>query len=55
MSAEAPRGTVGGLGRAELGERLGGFVYGTIVVLSVIVTGLRRFRTDCGMWRCSSR
>jgi hypothetical protein len=32
-----------GLGRAELGERLGGFVYGTIVVLSVIVTGLKAF------------
>ena len=48
MSAEAPRGTVAGLGRAELGERLGGFVYGTIVVLSVIVTGLRAF--PHGLW-----
>jgi lipoprotein signal peptidase len=37
-----------GLGRAELGERLGGFVYGTIVVLSVIVTGLRAF--PHGLW-----
>jgi hypothetical protein len=32
-----------GLGHAELGERLGGFVYGTIVVLSVIVTGVKAF------------
>jgi len=31
------------IGHAELGERLGGFVYGTIVVLSVIVTGLKAF------------
>jgi hypothetical protein len=38
----------GGKGRtrlrgAALGERLGGFVYGTIVVLSVIVTGAKAF------------
>ncbi|MGZ6636575.1 MAG: hypothetical protein ACXVII_27080 [Solirubrobacteraceae bacterium] len=37
-----------GFGRAELGERLGGFVYGTIVVLSVIVTGLKAF--PHGLW-----
>jgi hypothetical protein len=37
-----------GLGRAELGERLGGFVYGTIVVLSVIVTGLKAFPHGLG-------
>jgi hypothetical protein len=29
--------------RSELGERLGGFVYGTIIVLSVIVTGAKAF------------
>jgi hypothetical protein len=34
--------------RAELGERLGGFVYGTIVALSVIVTGLKAFPHDLG-------
>jgi hypothetical protein len=35
---------VGGrLGRAALGERLAGFVYGTIVVLSVLVAGARAF------------
>ena len=48
MSGEAPRGALAGLERAELGERLGGFVYGTIVVLSVIVTGLRAF--PHGLW-----
>ena len=48
MSGDAPPGAVAGLGRAELGERLGGFVYGTIVVLSVIVTGLRAF--PHGLW-----
>src|SRR6476659_3596417 len=31
------------LGRSELGERVGGFVYGTIVVLSVTVTGAKAF------------
>ena len=29
------------LGRAALGERLGGFIYGTIIVLSVIVAGAK--------------
>jgi hypothetical protein len=32
-----------GLGAAALGERLAGFVYGTIVVLSVLVAGARAF------------
>jgi hypothetical protein len=36
------------LGRAGLGERLGGFVYGTIVVLSVIVTGAKAFPHEPG-------
>ncbi len=48
MSSRAPGGGLARLGRAELGERLGGFVYGTIVVLSVIVTGLRAF--PHGLW-----
>jgi hypothetical protein len=30
------------------GERLGGFIYGTIVVLSVIVAGARAFPDDSG-------
>src|SRR3954471_8568277 len=33
-------------GRAALGERLGGFIYGTIVVLSVIIAGARAFPDD---------
>ena len=36
------------LGRAGLGERLGGLVYGTIVVLSVIVTGSKGFPDEPG-------
>jgi hypothetical protein len=31
------------LGRAAMGERLGGFIYGTIVVLSVIVAGAQAY------------
>lgn len=33
---------------AALGERLGGFVYGTIVALSVIVTGTKAFPSEPG-------
>jgi hypothetical protein len=36
----------GRLARATLGERLGGFIYGTIVVLSVLVAGARAYPTD---------
>ena len=32
--------------RAQIAERLGGFVYGTIVVLSVIVAGARAYPDD---------
>jgi hypothetical protein len=31
-----------------MGERLGGFIYGTIVVLSVLVAGARAFPDDAG-------
>jgi hypothetical protein len=41
-SADRRRG-VAGLARAASGERLGGFVYGTIVALSVIVAGAKAF------------
>jgi hypothetical protein len=37
-----------GLGRAGMGERLGGFVYGTIVVLAVIVAGAKAYPKDPG-------
>ena len=34
------------LGRAAMGERLGGFIYGTIVVLAVVVAGARAYPHD---------
>lgn len=36
------------IGRPALGERLAGFIYGTIVTLSVIVAGARAFPHDPG-------
>ena len=42
-----PGGT-GRLGRAAIGERLAGFIYGTIVVLSVLVVGARAFPDQAG-------
>src|SRR4051812_12902958 len=36
------------LGRGALGERLGGFIYGTIVVLSVIVAGAKSYPDAAG-------
>jgi hypothetical protein len=35
-------------GRAAMGERLGGFVYGTIVVLAVLVGGAKAYPHDAG-------
>ena len=36
------------LGRATMGERLGGFIYGTIVVLAVVVAGARAYPHGAG-------
>jgi hypothetical protein len=36
------------LGPSVTGERLGGFIYGTVVVLSVLVAGARAFPDDAG-------
>jgi hypothetical protein len=36
------------IGRAAMGERLGGFVYGTIVVLAVIVAGAKAYPDQPG-------
>jgi hypothetical protein len=36
------------LGRATEGERLGGFIYGTIIVLGVLVAGARGYSHDAG-------
>jgi hypothetical protein len=46
VTGEAPRRRAARLGRATMGERLGGFIYGTIVVLSVIVAGARAYPHD---------
>lgn len=37
-----------GFGRAAMGERLGGFVYGTIVVLAVVVAGAKAYPKQPG-------
>ena len=40
--------TGGRLSRTTIGERLAGFTYGTIIVLSVLVAGSRAFPDDAG-------
>ena len=35
-------------GPSTMGERLGGFIYGTVVVLSVLVAGARAYPDDAG-------
>jgi hypothetical protein len=46
MSNAEHRQRAARVGRATMGERLGGFIYGTIVVLSVIVGGARAYPHD---------
>jgi hypothetical protein len=36
------------LGRLAMGERLGGFIYGTIIVLAVVVAGAKAYPDDAG-------
>ena len=48
MSGEAQRHRAARVGRAAMGERLGGFIYGTIVVLSVVVVGARAYPHESG-------
>jgi hypothetical protein len=43
MSSESGGGLLARFGRAAVGRDLAGFVYGTIVVLSVIVAGVKAF------------
>jgi hypothetical protein len=43
MPDSAPLAGMARIGRAAMGERLGGFVYGTIVVLAVIVAGAKAY------------
>jgi hypothetical protein len=49
MLDEAPRasGAVR-LGRSSVGERLGGFIYGTIIALAVVVAGARAYPQEAG-------
>ena len=48
MAGEAQRPRAARLRRTKIGERLAGFIYGTIVVLSVLVAGARAFPDDAG-------
>ena len=47
-AGRAPTSAASRLGRAAMGERLGGFIYGTIVALSVIVAGARAYPRSPG-------
>ena len=47
-SEDKQRGRAALMGRAAMGERLGGFIYGTIVVLSVVITGGKAYPSDPG-------
>ena len=44
----ATRGHAARIGRAAMGERLGGFIYGTILVLSVVVAGAKAYPHKTG-------
>ncbi len=46
MAGEPQRGLTTRLSRRAIGERLAGFIYGTIIVLSVLVAGSRAFPDD---------
>jgi hypothetical protein len=48
MTEHVQRPGAARLGRAAMGERLAGFVYGTIVVLAVIVAGAKAYQHDAG-------
>jgi hypothetical protein len=43
VTEDIHRGRAGIFGRTAMGERLGGFIYGTIVVLSVVVAGAKAY------------
>ena len=48
MAGEPDDGGDYGLSRAAIGARLGGFIYGTLVVLAVIVPGAKAYPDDAG-------
>jgi hypothetical protein len=43
VAGEASRSKIARVGRVAMGERLGGFIYGTIVTLAVVVAGARAY------------
>jgi hypothetical protein len=47
-SEDTQRGRAALMVGAAMGERLGGFIYGTIVVLSVVITAGKAYPTDPG-------
>lgn len=48
VTREPPRHPAARVGRAAMGERLGGFIYGTVVVLAVVVAGARAYPHEAG-------
>lgn len=46
VAGDEQRGLTGHLSREAIGERLAGFIYGTIIVLSVLVASSRAFPDD---------
>jgi hypothetical protein len=49
MAGEVQPPQTARLRRTKIGERLAGFIYGTIIVLSVLVGGARAFPDDAGL------
>ena len=47
MKPERPA-AAGHFSRSAIGERLGGFIYGTLIVLAVVVAGARAYPHDAG-------
>jgi hypothetical protein len=48
MASDVGRSRTGRLGRAAMGERLGGFIYGTILVLAVLVAAAKAYPDSPG-------
>jgi hypothetical protein len=48
VTEELQRGRISRLSRAATGERLGGFIYGTILVLAVLVAGAKAYPESAG-------
>lgn len=48
VAEEVDRPRVVRVARSAMGERLGGFIYGTIIVLAVVVAGARAYPDDAG-------